>query len=403
MKIVAINTFNIGSTGKIMLGIADEARVEGMRYACFYPKSRDNSKKIVTDGHFIGNRISRNIHLKLQQIFGFRWFYSRGATKKLIKELKKIDPDIIHLHNIHGWYLNVPMLFDYIKKYDKKVVWTLHDCWAFTGHCPYFTVTNCLKWVDGCYECPSYNLYPESRFDDSKRMYALKRKCFTDVKHLTIITPSEWLSGLVKRSFLNMYPVKVINNGIDINIFKPSKNDFRSEYKIPSDKFVVIGVAFGWGKRKGLDVFIELAQRLSERYQIVLVGTNDTIDKELPKNIISIHRTNNQSELSQIYSAADVFVNPTREDNYPTVNMESISCGTPVITFKTGGSPEMLNEKTGIVVECDDIDALQHGIEEICEKKILSTENCVAESRRFDQKIKFKEYIELYKEINGSK
>ena len=258
----------------------------------------------------------------------------------------------------------------------------------------------CDKWKTGCYRCPQYKEYPKSLFDNSKKMYRLKKKLFTGVENMTIVTPSEWLADLVKQSFLKYYPVKVIHNGIDLNIFKPTPSDFKEKYNIPDSKHILLGVAFGWGKRKGLDVFIELAKRLDyNKYQIVLVGTDDITDKQLPTEIISIHRTQNQQELAEIYTAADVFVNPTREENYPTVNMEAIACGTPIITFKTGGSPEIITEKTGVVVDCDDIDAMQKEIKRICEIKPFTKEDCINQAKLFDMNDRFQEYVDLYKEI----
>ena len=215
---------------------------------------------------------------------------------------------------------------------------------------------------------------------------------------LTIITPSQWLANLVKYSFLKDYPVKVINNGIDLSVFKPTENSFREKNGLTGKK-IVLGVAFGWGVRKGLDAFIELEKRLPDDYQIVLVGTDDNVDKRLPAKIISIHHTQNQKELAEIYTAADVFANPTREENYPTVNMESIACGTPVVTFRTGGSPEILDETCGSAVDCDDVDALEIEIRRICEEKPYSVEACLAWSKNFDKNSRFEEYMKLYKEV----
>jgi glycosyltransferase involved in cell wall biosynthesis len=230
-------------------------------------------------------------------------------------------------------------------------------------------------------------------------MWRLKKKWFTGVEDMTIVTPSQWLAGLVKESILKDYTVKVIHNGIDLSIFKSMPNNFREKYGIPENKKILLGVAFGWGIRKGLDVFLELEKRLDpHKYQIVLVGTDDKVDKQLPAGIISIHRTQNQQELAEIYTAADLFVNPTREENYPTVNMESLACGTPVLTFRTGGSPEILDENTGAVVDCDDIDALEQEIVRICDKKPHSMEACLTRAKSFDMNERFEEYIKLYEQ-----
>jgi len=400
MKTVLINSCNFGSTGNIMLEIAETAENGGYTAAVCYPQSRDNSRKQKEKDFIIGTRFSRNIHLMLAEITGLNGCFSYFSTLKLLKKLDKLKPDIIHLHNLHNCYINLSLLFKYIKKHNIKTVWTLHDCWAFTGHCPHFDMIGCDKWKTGCYSCPQYKEYPKSLFDNSKYMYRLKKKWFTDIKDMTIVTPSEWLASLVKESYLKDYPVKVINNGIDLNVFKPTESDFREKYAL-ENKYIVLGVAFGWGKRKGLDVFIELAKRLDKgKYKIVLVGTDDNIDKLLPDNIISIHRTQNQTELAEIYTAADVFANPTREENYPTVNMESVACGTPVVTFNTGGSPEMLDETCGAAVAKDDNDAMYNEIIRICEAKPYSMEACIKKAKGFDKNEKFGEYIRLYEVLN---
>lgn len=385
-----------GSTGKIMLQIADSAVTKGRNVQLVASGlSANKTVKTLHNVIFLGNEFTRKCNVVLGRITGFTNCFAYFATLKMLKQLDTFKPDLIHLHNLHESYINLPLLFNYIKKKNIKVIWTLHDCWSFTGHCPHFDMIGCDKWKTGCYNCPQYKDYPKSYIDNSKYMYKLKAKWFTGIKDLTIITPSKWLADLVKQSFLKDYPVKVINNGIDLSVFNPTESDFRKKHAI-EDKFVLLGVAFGWGKRKGLDVFIELSKRLDDKFQIVLVGTDDNVDKLLPDNIISIHRTQNQTELAEIYTAANLFVNPTREENYPTVNMESIACGTPVITFNTGGSPEILSDDTGIVVPKDDIDAMFNEINNITENNIFSKENCLNRAKSFDKNDRFKEYVELY-------
>lgn len=402
MRILQINSCNFGSTGNIMLGVAQLARKEGNECVVCVPRQRDNYKKEVEKQIFIGNRISRNMHLKFANATGLNGFFSCFSTLLFLYKVKRLKPDIIHFHNLHNCYINLPLLFRYIKKNKIKVVWTLHDCWSFTGHCPYFTIAKCDKWKTGCYKCPNYNEYPKSLFDNSKKMYRLKKKWFTGVENLTVVTPSKWLARLVKQSFLKDYPVKVINNGIDLEVFKPTPSDFRKRYGIAENKFILLGVAFGWGKRKGLDVFIELQKRLDkEKYKIVLVGTDNNVDKQLPSGIISIHRTQNQTELAEIYTAADLFVNPTREEVLGLVNIEANACGTPVVTFDTGGSPECLNKLSGCVVPCDNIDRLEKEICRIYNEKSYTKEDCISQEKKFDKNDRFKEYVELYDELNG--
>ena len=392
MKIVEINAVPYGSTGKITKGIADIARKKGHEVYVYFswtkalPKSNDENT-------IVGSFLGKALHMMLSKVTGYHGSYSSADTKKLIKELERIKPDIIHLHIMHSWSINLKLLFEYIKKNKIRVFWTFHDCWAFTGQCPHFIMAGCDKWKSGCYECPQYREYPSTYVDKSKEMWALKHEWFCGVEDMTVITPSYWLAELVKESFMKDYPVKVINNGIDLDIFKPTEGDFRKKYDC-ENKIILLGVAFGWGKRKGLDVFIELAKRLDEKYQIVLVGTDENVDKQLSENIISIHRTSNQRELAEIYTAADIFLNPTREDTYPTVNMESLACGTPVITFCTGGSPEIIDETCGIVVDCDDVDGLIEAV--LKGNKQFSLENCINRACDFNEKNKYIGYMELF-------
>ena len=400
MNIAGINTVHYGSTGKIMLQIASKARESG-HFVKTFSKTWKNNEKVNTDHTYIGTYLNNICHRILSPITAKDELFSYNSTKTLIRQLKLFSPDIIHLHNLHGWYLNLPLLFNYIKEYNIHVVWTLHDCWSFTGQCPHFVIADCNRWKTGCHHCPIYREYPATLYDRTKTMYKLKKEWFTGVKNLTIVTPSQWLASLVKQSYLNDYPVKVIHNGIDLTVFTPSPSDFRAKHKL-ENKFIVLGVAFGWGRRKGLDVFIELSKRLDkEKYQIVLVGTDSNVDKQLPKNIISIHRTQNQTELAELYTAADVFANPTREEVLGVVNIETLACGTPVITFNTGGSPEIIDENTGAVVDCDDIDAMEKEIIRICETRPYTKAACLEKAREFDMHKRFDEYIDLYKELGG--
>ena len=293
------------------------------------------------------------------------------------------------------------MLFGYVKKNNVSVVWTLHDCWTFTGHCPHFVMAKCDKWKTECSNCPQLNVYPKSKIDTTKFTHKLKKNWFLGVDNLTIVTPSKWLANLVKESFLKDYPVKVINNGIDLSVFKPTESNFREKYRL-EDKKILLGVASGWEKRKGLDVFEELANRLDDNYRIVLVGI-DPVGRNLPERIIPIKRTESQEKLAEIYTAADLLVNPTREDTYPTVNMEALACGTPVLTFKTGGSPEIPDSTCGSVVEAEDVDTMEKEIIRICEEKPYSKEACLERAKSFDMYERFEEYIGLYGVLNGDK
>ena len=396
MKILEINQVNFGSTGHIMLQIADLATKKGHEVICsFYARrNKDKDKNCI----YIGNKVSHNIHKKLYRKTGNNGCYSKISTWNFLRKVKKFDPDLIHIHNLHNCYINLPMLFNYIKKNNKRVVWTLHDCWSFTGQCPYFTAVGCEKWKTGCHDCEQINRYPSCSVDRTDKMWNRKKEWFTGVQNLTIVTPSQWLADLVKQSFLKDYPVKVINNGIDLDVFKPTESDFRTKHNL-EDKKIILGVASVWEVRKGLDVFIELSKRLDDRYKIVLVGTNDEVDKKLPEGIISIHRTSNQKELAELYTAADVFFIPTREDNFPTVNMESLACGTPVLTFNTGGSPEMVDEATGVVLMNEDIASVEQAVISMCESGKYSKEACTERAKQYDSGLKYNEYLSLFENI----
>ncbi|MBQ7225179.1 MAG: glycosyltransferase [Clostridia bacterium] len=393
MRVVEINATHRGSTGKVMLGTAEVLRQNGNEVYTF---SAEKDGPVPKGHQFFSTRQENLIHRIISVFTGISGKGTKGGTRRLLKRLDEIKPDVIHLHNLHGWYINVPMLFDYIKKNNIRTVWTLHDCWGFTAQCSHFTVEKCEKWKTGCYSCPRYRLYPYTFVDRTKKMWKLKKEWLTGVKDLTIVTPSQWLADLVKQSFLKEYPVKVINNGIDLSVFKPLGSDFREKYNLQNKK-IVLGVASGWGYRKGLDVFVELSKCLPQDYQIVLVGTDEKVDKQLPDSIISIHRTQNQRELAEIYSMADVFVNPTREENYPTVNMEALACGTPVVTFKTGGSPEIIDSTCGSAVDVDDIDALQQEIRRACVDCLYLREACIERAKGFDMYKRYEEYVNLYK------
>ena len=353
MKLVQINTVCNGSTGRIMGDIQRKANDNGFETISFYGR-RKGFKDLKCEK--IGNPISFWIHVFINTIFDKQGYGSYFYTKKLVKRLRQENPDIIHLHNIHGYYLNIPVLFKYLKKeYKGKLFWTFHDCWPFTGHCPYFTAVSCNKWQKQCLNCPNKKNYPISLFkDNSYNNYLEKKKLFTNLNNLTIITPSDWLNRLVKKSFLKDYNVITVNNGIDLNIFKPTiDNSIKLKYNIPDNKKILLGVASVWEERKGLNDFLNLSRQLSNEYVIILVGLTKKQIRSISKykNVIGIERTENQLELVKLYSIAYCFLNLTHEDNYPTVNLEAIACGTPVICYDTGGCSEQINDNNGMLTK----------------------------------------------------
>jgi putative colanic acid biosynthesis glycosyltransferase len=320
-------------------------------------------------------------------------FASTLSTRKLLNWLDEIEPDIIHLHCIHGYFINISLLFTYIKEKNIKVIWTQHDCWAFTGHCAYFDACGCEKWKTGCHDCEQLTTYPASRLmDNSKWNWKTKKELFTGA-NVTVVTPCEWLSELVKISFLREYPIRVIYNGIDTNVFKPTKSYFKKKNEIEAKK-MILGVASEWTERKGLRDFIELDEMLDKKeYVIVLVGVSKKQVENLPKDIIALNRTNNIKELVEIYSAADVYFNPTYEDNFPTTNLEATACGTPVITYDTGGSPESVDPRA--VVQKGNLNRV---------KDIICSELQIFKPRlRDEMKVEsmVAEYIQLYRDVYG--
>ena len=402
MNIAMINCGLVGSTGRIMLQLADCAKENGHN-ACIIVSGLPVNQTIKTEHPMlvIGNEITRKINVLLGRITGFTNCFAYFETKKMLSKLDKFKPDVIHLHNLHESYINLPLLFSYIKKRNIKVVWTLHDCWPFTGHCAKFPNIVCDKWKTECSNCPQYKGYPKSYFDNSKYMYKLKKKILTDVDNMTIVTPSKWLAGLVEESFLNKYEIKVINNGIDLSVFKPTYSDFRKKYNIPEDKFIVLGVKFAWGIINGFDIFVQLPKLLSDKFQVVMVGVTDENISELPEEIIGIKRTNSAEELAEIYTAADLFINPARDDNYPTVNMESIACGTPIITFDIGGCPETVFSGCGSVVPMD-INCLAEEIKRIEKERPYKKEDCLEKSKSTNKEVHYNKYIGLFEDIIGN-
>ncbi len=386
-----------------MLNIANTSRKKGhIAYtASKYMKCRRNDKPPFHI--YIGNTIANNIHRYLSLITDLQECGSIIPTLLFIRKIKKIDPDIIHLHDILGQFLNLDILFAYLKKSNKPVVWTFHDCWAITGRCIYFDAIGCNRWKTGCGNCPQIKYAPGTWFFDlSAWNFKRKKKLFTSLNNLTIVTPSKWLKDLVYESFLGSYNTIVINNGINLDIFKPTTGDFYQKIRNLNKK-IVLGVASSWSPRKGLDVFLQMDKELPDDFSIVLVGIDAS---RLPntKRITPIKLTKNPQELAEIYSAATVFANPTTEDNFPTVNLESLACGTPIVTYQTGGSPESIDENTGLVVEKNNVAQFISAVIEVANNdKDFYQSNCLKRSQNYDMNAKFNEYVNLYEQIYASK
>lgn len=399
--LLQVNTVgNCGSTGKIAESIGVAAQNLGWKAISAFGRkeriSRLKKAKLASNAEIFAN-------VAWTRFFDSDSPFSKLATKRLISLIKSEKPDIIHLHNLHGYYLNCPDFFEFLMKIDTPIVWTLHDCWSFTGHCAHFD--DCKKWQTLCHNCPKKHDYPKSLlFDNSKNNFLCKKRFAQNAKNLTMVPVSHWLDNLLKKSIFSNRESVVIHNGINTKIFAPQTDfkDIKAKFSLP-DKKIVLGVANVWSQSKGYNDFIKLAQRLNDA-QIVLVGVNKSQKSELAKhNIIGIERTENQAELAKLYSLSHIFINPTYNDNYPTVNLESIACKTPVITYNTGGSPESVSPDVGEVVEKGNIENIVVAINkflaieksnyaEACRKKALA---------EFDEKDRFLDYIKLYETLLG--
>ncbi|MGL5207419.1 MAG: glycosyltransferase [Acidaminococcaceae bacterium] len=393
MKVLQINSVcGYGSTGRIATDLYKVLVENG--HECLIAYGRGKTPEGI-NSYRIGTNIDNYVHAIKTRLFDLHGFGSKGATKEFIEKIKVFEPDVIHLHNLHGYYINNEILFNFLKKYDKPVVWTLHDCWPFTGHCAHFDYIGCEKWKVLCDKCPQISSYPASLFlDNSSCNYKNKKELFSGVNNMVIVTPSIWLANLVKQSYLKEYKVEIINNGIDLSVFSPKNSGiFRDKYKL-ENKFIILGVA-RWDERKGLKYFSELSKAINNNSIIVLVGLKEKQISQLPQNIIGIKKTNSVVELTEIYSAADVFINPTLEDNFPTTNLEALACGTPVITFNTGGSVESIDDSCGVIVPKGDIKMLIQAVKILYDDNLNKVE-CINKSKLFDKNSRYQDYINLY-------
>ena len=401
--IVQINSFDSGSTGKIAIEINKEAEKYGFRTYFLFGRYWKDKHNLPANHIKIGNTLDCFFHLIIARLFDAIGLGSIYSTKKLIKFLKQVNPDIIHLHNIHGYYINYPLLFKYLSSSNIPVVWTLHDCWTFTGHCSHFDLIGCDKWKTCCLNCPQKQEYPKSIWlSQSKRNFNLKKSYFTSIKdHLVLVPVSYWLNNLLDNSFLKDVKKITIHNGIDIKAFQPTITNHVIEKYGLKNSTVLLGVASPWTARKGLIDFLKLRDILPERFKIIMVGLSSKQISDLPKGIIGIERTQSIKELAELYSVSTVFVNTTYEDNYPTVNLEALSCGTPVITYQTGGSPESVCEGTGYVLKQGDINGIINAVSHIekMDREQLRFKCRERAVQMFDKQECFKEYVNLYNEL----
>ena len=389
-KLIQINTVCNGSTGNLMRQIQLAAQEKGYDTLSFYGRRKGYADlPCKRFGSFLGFWL----HVIWTTLTDRHGLGSRIATGKMVEELRKERPDIIHLHNLHGYYLNYPILFKFLREEFKgKIVWTFHDCWPITGHCPHFIIRQCDKWKNQCDKCPNKENYPISYFlDSSKDNYRLKKKLFTNMENLTILCPSQWMLDIVKQSFLADTKAVVVPNGIDLKIFYPRKQYKDIEkYHIPRDKKVILGVASVWEERKGLSTFIRLAKELEESYVIVLVGLSRIQLKKMNPSMIGIRRTENKEELAQLYSRANVFLNPSEEESFSLVTVEAMACGTPAVVLDSSAVKELVNEETGVVLHHPKLKDYIRAIS-ICENK-----KAVKDIERYSVKGMTDKIMEIY-------
>ena len=402
MKIIEINTTkNSGSTGRIATQIQRYVNDKGDSCKIAFGYGNNEDKENFSMYSWAGTHIHSFLSRKLCMQGRCSWV----KTYQLVSFLKRERPDIVHLHNIHGHYLNYEILFYYLKIAGIPVVWTFHDCWPYTGKCAHYSNINCFKWKTECFDCPNMQTYPDTTFDGSRKNYLIKKRYFTNLKKMHIVCVSDWLKSQVKESFFKGTDISRIYNGIDTNIFYPKTEQevvkAAKKYGIDLGKKNILGVSSVWKSDKGLQVFLNLAQAISEEYQIVLVGVSCNQKKTLPKSIISIERTENMEELAVLYTLADVLVNASREETFGMVSAEAMACGTPIVVSSSTACPEMASHSVGLVVSMTSIDELKHAIEEICSKgKEMYRQKCIARVHDLYSLEKMTgQYYSLYKEL----
>ena len=395
--VVRLNT----STGRIMKEIGEIAIAAGWESYIAYSGARDgvpqHSSRLIP----VGNKLDLALHAVATRIFDAHGLASRRATKQLIRRIREIDPDIVHIHNVHGYWLNYPLLCQYLQESGKPVIWTVHDCWLYTGHCYYYSAVGCDKWSTGCGHCPQKRAFPASWiFDRSARNWRDKQRAFGSLEQLTIAPVSEWIRNEMSRSFLKDKQFQVIHNGIDLDVFKPEAAEGQER---PAGT-VILGVASLWigHEEKGVRDFIQLAGLLREDEHLVLVGRMSEAQRAaFPASVQLIERTENVGKLAALYAGATAFVNPTWQDNYPTVNLEAIACGTPVVTYRTGGSVEAVAEGTGFVVEQGDVEGLLARVRELAamDRQAVAARCRAYALQHFSKQERYQDYIRLYENL----
>lgn len=399
MKIVILQSANNGFFPRFYNSLCRCIKSSNNQFYLLQPQNGVNNRVRLSGQILYGSRLNWFLHYKLFKLSGLQDIWSIFDTISLIRKLNKINPDIIHLHVVNDCCINFPLFTWYTRKKKIPIIWTMHDCRAFTGRCAYFDEINCNKWITGCGNCPQKELYTPTLIDNSALQWKIRKKLFNSFYSLNIVTPSNWLANFVKQSFLKNNPCKVIYNGINPDCFSKSQSDkWLDEYKVRG-YVIILGIAGAWEKRKGLDYFIKLSEELPDKFKIVLVGNLPYMNNK----IINIPKTTDHLFLASLYQHSTIFCNPTLADNFPTTNIESLAAGTPIITFDTGGSPEAIDENCGIVVEKGNFDELKKAVIFMADNiQKYTSEKCQKRSLLFTEKQYYK-YIELYQKIYETK
>lgn len=400
MKILMINSMcGVRSTGRVCTDLATMLEERGHEIKIAYGRG-SVPEKFQKYAVRIGSDWGVKFHGMKVRLTGASGFGSTAETKRFIKWVKAYDPDVIHLHNLHGYYLNVEVLFQYLREFGKPVLWSFYDCWSFTGHCAHFDYNRCDKWQTGCNRCQHLKEYPRSYIDATAAHYDKKRKLFTGIPNLQLIVPSVWMQSMVAKSYMKEYPCHVFPNGIDLSQFYPRENNVKDSFGVGERK-LVLGVSSVWHDMKGLAHFNRLADTLpKDRYSVLLVGGNDK-NKWIDPSILRVSHTDSIDELCQIYTAADVFVNPTLQETQGLTTIEAFACGTPGVVFRAGGAAECVDDTCGISVEKDNFEELHQAVLQICENRPYSAEACIAKAKAYDKHACYQVFMELYEELDG--
>lgn len=398
MKIYQINCSSYGSTGKLALALHNRLLKDGNESRVGYGYGKCN----LQGTYRISNWFDTHVHDRLSRYTGLIGWFSVLCTLRLLQDVTKFNPDIIHLHNLHGNYVNVSILLRYLRRSKRKVLFTLHDCWAFTGKCPHFTLIGCNKWKDTCHNCPLLKDFPSSDlFDTSKLLFNQKKKLLIPLQNMRLVTVSEWLAGVTKQSFLRTKQIDVVSNGIDISIFRIKDIAYLKAKLKLSDKFILLGVASTWGNRKNLEKWLLLRNALDDNYSIVLVGLNKNQVLDLPSGMIAIEKTENQEELADYYNMADVLINMSKEESFGLVTIEAMACGTPVIAYNSTANPELVAGDRGIVIDNDEVDAMKKAVEQMkAVGKTYFSKNCRSFAENgYTIDTMYNKYKKLYNEM----